>query len=287
MKAPAFQYLRARSTAEACAMLAELGDDARIIAGGQSLMPILNMRLANPATLIDINPIAELAGIAADKSTVRIGALTRYRDIEESPLVRQHLSLIAQAMPYVAHAAIRNRGTLGGSLAAADPAAEMPACCLALDASMIIESTRGARSVKADAFFLGTFETALEPDELLIAVEFPIPGTEWRHGFAEFSRRRGDFAIVGTAVRARIEARRVAEARIVLFGVGDRPMRMTRAERALVVGLDHKAGITAAQATLDADLAPSSDNQASAETRLHLARVLLGRALAQFQDAVG
>jgi len=287
MKAPAFQYLRARSTAEACAMLAEFGEDARIIAGGQSLMPILNMRLANPATLIDINPIAELAGIAADKSTVCIGALTRYRDIEESPLVRRHLGLIAQAMPYVAHAAIRNRGTLGGSLAAADPAAEMPACCLALDASMIIESTRGARSVKADAFFRGTFETALKPDELLIAVEFPIPGAEWRHGFAEFSRRRGDFAIVGTAVRARIEARRVAEARIVLFGVGDRPMRMTRAERALVVGLDHKAGITAAQATLDADLVPSSDNQASAETRLHLARVLLGRALAQFQDAVG
>jgi carbon-monoxide dehydrogenase medium subunit len=287
MKAPAFQYLRARSTAEACAMLAELGGEGRILAGGQSLMPILNMRLASPATLVDINPIAELAGIAIDGSTVRIGALTRYRDIGESPVVQQHLGLIAQALPYVAHAAIRNRGTLGGSLAMADPAAEMPACCLALDASMIIESARGARSVKADAFFRGTFETALEPDELLIAVEFPIPGAEWRHGFAEFSRRRGDFAIVGTAVRARIEARRVAEARIVLFGVGDRPMRMTRAERALVVGLDHKAGITAAQATLDADLAPSSDNQASAETRLHLARVLLGRALAQFQDAVG
>jgi carbon-monoxide dehydrogenase medium subunit len=286
MKAPAFQYLRARSTAEACAMLAEFGDDARIIAGGQSLMPILNMRLANPATLIDINPIVELAGIAADKSTVRIGALTRYRDIEESPVVRQHLSLIAQAMPYVAHAAIRNRGTLGGSLAMADPAAEMPACCLALDASMIIESARGARTVKADAFFRGTFETALAPDELLIAVEFPILGAGWRHGFAEFSRRRGDFAIVGTAVHARIEARRVAEARIVLFGVGDRPIRMTRAERALVDGLDYKTGITAAQATLDADLAPSSDNQASAETRLHLARVLLGRALTQFQDAV-
>jgi carbon-monoxide dehydrogenase medium subunit len=267
-------------------MLAEHGGDARIIAGGQSLMPVLNMRLAAPAALIDINPIAELSGIILDDSTIRIGALTRYRDIEESTVVRQHLGLIAQALPFVAHAAIRNRGTIGGSLATADPAAEMPACCLALDASMIIESARGTRTIKADDFFRSTFETALEADELLAAVEFPIQGTAWQYGFAEFSRRRGDFAIVGAALCARIDDRRITEARFVMFGVGERPVRTTQAENAILANASLKDGIVAAQATLSSTLEPSSDNHTSAETRLHLARVLLGRALAQFQDSV-
>ncbi len=286
MKAPAFRYLRARSIAEACAMLAEHGGDARVIAGGQSLMPVLNMRLANPAALIDINPIPELSGIAIDGDTIRIGALTRYRDIEESPVIWKHVGLIAQALPFVAHAAIRNRGTIGGSLATADPAAEMPACCLALDASMIIESARGLRTVKADDFFRSTFETALAPDELLTAVEFPVQNAAWRHGFAEFSRRRGDFAIVGAALRARIDGRRIAEARFVMFGVGERPVRITQAESALLAQANLADGVLAAQAALNSTLEPSYDNQTSAETRLHLARVLLGRALAQFQDSV-
>lgn len=286
MKAPPFRYLRARSTVEACAMLAEHGGDARILAGGQSLMPVLNMRLATPAALIDINPIAELAGIINTGNAIRIGALTRYRDIEESPLVREHLGLITQALPFVAHAAIRNRGTIGGSLATADPAAEMPACCLALDASMIIESARGVRTVQADDYFRSTFETALRPDELLTAIEFPVQDAAWRHGFAEFSRRRGDFAIVGAALRARIDGRRIAEARFVMFGVGERPIRITQAEKAVLARATLKEGIVAAQATLSSTLEPSYDNHTSAETRLHLARVLLGRALVQFQDSV-
>jgi len=285
MKAPAFRYLRARSIADACAMLAEHGADARILAGGQSLMPVLNLRLANPAVLIDINAVTELAGISADRSAIRIGALTRYRDIQESAAVRQNLALVADALPFVAHAAIRNRGTIGGSLATADPAAEMPACCLALDARMILASGRGERSVPAGDFFRGTFETALEPDELLMAVEFPIAGTDWRHGFAEFSRRRGDFAIVGAAVRGRRDARRITEARVVMFGIADRPLRIGAAEDAVVAAATLKEGIAAAQATLADALEPPSDNQTSSETRLHLARVLLGRALAQLENA--
>lgn len=286
MKAPSFQYLRPRTTADACAMLAQRGGDARILAGGQSLMPILNMRLASPGTLIDINAIKDLAGISTDGGVVRIGAMTRHRDVAESPLVRQHLGLIADAMQYVAHAAIRNRGTIGGSLATADPAAEMPACCLALDARMIIDSVRGRREVAAADFFQGTFETAIAPDEILVAIAFPVPGPEWRHGFVEFSRRRGDFAIVGGAVRAKLANRRMAELRVVLFGVADRPVRMLRAEQALIAAAGLEAGIIAAQATLADDLRPSSDNQASAETRLHLARVLLGRALLKFKPEV-
>jgi carbon-monoxide dehydrogenase medium subunit len=286
MKAPAFRYLPARSTAEACAMLAEHGGDARIIAGGQSLMPVLNMRLANPTALIDINSIAELAGVIHKGNIIRIGALTRYRDIEESRTVREHLGLIAQALPYVAHAAIRNWGTIGGSLATADPAAEMPACCLALNASMIIESERGVRTVKADDFFRSMFETALAPDELLTAVEFPVEHATWRHGFSEFSRRRGDLAIVGAALSARTDVRRIVEARFVMFGVGERPVRITQAESALLAEANLRDGILAAQATLKNTLNPSYDNHTSAETRLHLARVLLGRALAQFQNSV-
>jgi carbon-monoxide dehydrogenase medium subunit len=286
MKAPAFRYLRARSIADACAMLAEHGADARILAGGQSLMPVLNLRLANPAVLVDINPVAEMAGISVDQSTVRIGALTRYRDIQDSPIIRQHLGLIADALPFVAHAAIRNRGTIGGSLATADPAAEMPACCLALDARMILESTRGQRKVPADEFFRSTFETALEPDELLTKIEFPIEGPDWRHAFAEFSRRHGDFAIVGAAARARLNTRRFADIRVVMFGIADRPMRIYAAEKALLSAANLKEGIAAAQATLAKALEPPSDNQTSSETRLHLARVLLGRALAQLDDAV-
>jgi carbon-monoxide dehydrogenase medium subunit len=286
MKAPAFRYLRARSIADACAMLAEHGADARILAGGQSLMPVLNLRLANPAVLVDINPVAEMAGISVDQSTVRIGALTRYRDIQDSPIIRQHLGLIADALPFVAHAAIRNRGTIGGSLATADPAAEMPACCLALDARMILESTRGQRTVPADGFFRSTFETALEPDELLTKIELPIAGPDWRHAFAEFSRRHGDFAIVGAAARARLNARRFADIRVVMFGIADRPMRIDAAEKSLLSAANLKEGIAAAQATLAKALEPPSDNQTSSETRLHLARVLLGRALAQLDDAV-
>ena len=286
MKAPAFRYLRVFSISDACAMLAEHGADARILAGGQSLMPVLNLRLANPAVLVDINPVREMAGISVDQSKVRIGALTRYRDIEESPIVRQHLGLIADALPFVAHAAIRNRGTLGGSLATADPAAEMPACCLALDARMILESTRGQRAVAADDFFRSTFETALEPDELLTQIELPIAEPDWRHAFAEFSRRRGDFAIVGAAARGSVKGRRFAGIRVVMFGIADRPMRLGPAETALISAASLKEGIVTAQATLASTLEPPSDNQTSSETRLHLARVMLGRALSQFENSV-
>jgi carbon-monoxide dehydrogenase medium subunit len=286
MKAPAFQYIRAESCAHACTLLAEHGGDARLLAGGQSLMPMLNMRLASPAILIDLNPVKELAGIARDGEVLHIGAMTRHRDVAESALVRQRVGLIAEAMEHVAHAAIRNRGTFGGSIALADPAAEMPACCLALDGRMVIESRQGRRSIEANAFFRGIMETALEPDDVLVGVEFPPRDAAWHHSFVEICRRRGDYAIVGAAVTARVENREIVDSRLVFFGVGDRPVRTQHAEQALAAAAGLEAGIRAIEAALDQDIVPSSDHQATAEMRVHLAKVVARRALLRFQTLV-
>jgi carbon-monoxide dehydrogenase medium subunit len=280
MKAPSFHYARPQSRPEALALLARHGSDARVLAGGQSLMPILNMRLAAPSVLVDINGIDDLSGIiAVEERVIRIGALTRHWEVADSPLVREHLPLIAEAMRYVAHAAIRNRGTFGGSLAMADPAAEMPACCLALGGQVVLESVGGRRIVPAGEFFQGIFETALRPDEILVAVDFPIPGPSWRSAFAEFARRHGDFALVGTAVQAQVEGTRFCDLRLVMFGAGDRPLRAYAAERILTAATRAGDALAAAQAALADDLSPLSDNHASAEMRLHLARLLLVRIL--------
>jgi carbon-monoxide dehydrogenase medium subunit len=275
MKAPSFGYARPSSRGEALALLARHGGEARVLAGGQSLMPILNMRLAAPALLVDINGIADLTGITLEGDTLRIGALTRHREVAESSLVREHLPLVAEAMGHVAHWAVRNRGTFGGSLAMADPAAEMPACCLALDARMVLESAGGRRVVPAEEFFEGIFETALRPEELLVAVELPIPGPSWRAGFAEFARRHGDFALAGCAALAQVEGGALRDLRLVMFGAGDRPLRARKAERLLTAGNT----LAAAQDALAEDLSPPSDTHASAEMRLHLARLLLARTL--------
>ena len=281
MKAPLFRYAAPRSRAEAFDLLAQHGGEARILAGGQSLMPMLNMRLAMPTVLVDINGIADLSGIAVDGETIRIGALTRHQEVAESPLVRAHLPLIAEAMSHVAHPAIRNRGTFGGSLAMADPAAEMPACCLALDGRFVIESAAGRRVVGASDFFQGIFETALRPNELLVAVEFIIPGPSWRAAFAEFARRHGDFAIVGVAAQAEVDEARLRDLRLVFFGVGDRPVRVRAAEEALIAAAPSGEALTRAETVLAKSLSPPSDNHASAEMRLHLACVLLQRVMRQ------
>ena len=285
MKAPPFKYARARSVGEALDLLDEFKDDALLLAGGQSLMPVLNMRLASPSLLIDINPISDLSGIALADGVLRIGAMTRHRDVSDSPLVRKHLPLISQAMHHVAHPAIQNRGTFGGSLATADPAAEMPACCVALGARILLQSKQGRRSVDATDFFRGIYETAREPDELLLGAEIPVPDPSWRPCFMEFSRRRGDFAIAGIAAQAQVRGSRFAQMRIVLFGVESRPFRARAAEEALTAAGNLADGVALAQASLADSPAPLSDSQASHHLRLHYARILIDRAVKELSES--
>lgn len=282
MKAPVFRYERPLSLPEAFAILATHGDEARVLAGGQSLMPMLNMRLASPAVLVDINTIDTLTGISVDGSVLTVGAMTRHYQVAESPEIGRHLPLIAVAMQHVAHAAVRNRGTFGGSLALADPAAEMPACCVALDGVMVIEGARGRRKIPAASFFKGMFATALEPDELLLAVEFPIAKTAWRYGFMEFARRQGDYAIVGGAAQLRLAQRRIEDARLVLFGVGEQPFRAVAAETVLRSQRPFAETSAAAKQALQTELPEFADTQATAQMRRHLAGVLIDRMLSPF-----
>ena len=277
MKAPRFHYVRADSLEHALRLLAEHGDEARILAGGQSLMPTLNMRLSQPKVLIDINRIAELKGISLRDGMVRIGALSRHVEVMGSDVIAQRLPLIAEAMPHVAHFAVRNRGTFGGSIALADPAAELPACVLALEGEIVVQSVRGRRAIAADEFFTGLYETARQPDELL--VEVLIPPQRDVSVFMELSPRHGDFAIAGIACRARIERDVVSEARLVYFGSEAKPTLATRA-MAAVAGKPWSPAVgTAAGEALTQDLDPIPNSFGSAAAKLHLQRVLTRRAL--------
>jgi aerobic carbon-monoxide dehydrogenase medium subunit len=279
MKPASFRYRLVGDREEAVRILAEEGEDARVLAGGQSLIPMLNLRLARPSVLVDVNRIADLGGISQDGGTIRIGALTRHAVLGANPLIRARLSVVADAIGHVAHPAIRNRGTIGGSLALADPAAELPACCLAFDARMHLESLRGIRTVPADAFFRGIFETALAPDELLAAVEIPDPAPGWHAAFGEMARRSGDYALCGSVARVRMDAGRVAEARLVFFGMGPRPLRAHAAETVVCQGGTGADAARAAAEALRHDLDPFDDQHATGATRLHLAGVLLRRLL--------
>lgn len=279
MKAPSFAYAKPRSLDEVFALTERHGDDAKLLAGGQTLLATLNMRLSSPALLIDITGLPGLAGITVGGGTLRIGALTTHRAIERAPEVAQHLPLLAQAAPHIAHVAIRNAGTLGGSLAHADPAAEWPACCVALDAEIVIASRRGERRVKARGFHRGLFDTALGVGEVITAVEFPLPGAGYRSAFLELARRHGDYAIVGVAALAKVAGGALFDVRLAFIGGGATPM-LARTAMAAVEG--KKVGaetIAAAQAALARDLAPTGDLNGSPATKLHLARVLCGRAL--------
>src|SRR6267142_5463424 len=233
MKAPRFAYARPASLAEALALLAGHKDDARVLAGGQSLVPMLNFRVAAPKVMVDINRIAALAGIKITKSHVRIGALTRHVEIEHSADIARHLPLIAAAMPHIAHPAIRNRGTFGGSCALADPAAELPACALALAAIFVVASKKGERRIAAQDFFKGLYATALKAGELIVAAEFPLPKPGYTSAFGELARRHGDYAMVGVAAYGSTQGGKFSDMRIVFFGVADRPQRAMQLERAL------------------------------------------------------
>ncbi len=281
MKAPRFAYARPASLAEALVLLAEYKDDARVLAGGQSLVPMMNFRVAAPKVLVDINRIAGLSGIKVAKNHLRIGALTRHVEIERSAEIARHLPLIAAAMPHIAHPAIRNRGTFGGSCALADPAAELPACAVALGATFIVAGKKGERRVAADDFFSGLYATALKPGELLVAGEFPLPKPGYASAFGELARRHGDYAVVGVAAYGSTRGGKFSDMRVAFFGVGDRPARAARFERALDGRPAMPKTIEGALAQLDADLSPRADLHASAATKGHLAKVLAGRVLAQ------
>ncbi|HKS86406.1 MAG TPA: xanthine dehydrogenase family protein subunit M [Pseudolabrys sp.] len=276
MKPAPFAFKKARSLDEAIALLAE--KDAKLLAGGQSLIATLNMRLSAPALLIDINGIAGLDGISAKGDTIEIGALARHAQVERSDIVAKRAPLIARAIPHIGHPAIRNRGTFGGSIAFADPAAELPACLLALDAEIDVHGPKGKRTIKAQDFFRGLFETALTPRDVLTAVRVPVANGDMRIGFAELARRHGDYAIVGLAASARATGGKLADVRLAFFGVGDTPVRATKAEAALVRG-----EVDAAVDALDLD--PHDDVQATAKVKKHLAGILLRRVARQLMEA--
>ena len=280
MKASSFGYARPESLAEALELLARHGERAKLLAGGQSLIPSLNLRLSSPALLIDLGNLSELEGIALQGKDLRIGALTRHRAIERSPVVAAHAPLLAQAAPHIAHVAIRNRGTFGGSLAMSDPAAEWPACCLALGASIVVASARGERRVQAERFFKALYATDLAPDEILVAAEIPAAAADSRSVFLELARRRGDYAIVGVAAQARRSKGRLQDVRLAFLGVAAVPLLARRAMAALEGRPCDAAAIAAAERALGDELEPMADLYHSAATKLHLARVLAGRALA-------
>jgi carbon-monoxide dehydrogenase medium subunit len=279
MKPAPFSYHRPASLDETWALL-EREPDARVLAGGQSLVPALNMRLATPAALVDINRLPGLDAIRVGPAGLAIGALCRQETARGSPLVAREAPLLAQALPHVGHLAIRTRGTVGGSVALADPAAELPACLVALDAVVRVASRRGTREVAAGDFFRGVYTTALEPGELVVEVVIPPRRPGARDAFLELSRRHGDYALVGLAVHADLTAGAVDDLRIVCCGVGSTPVRARGAEAALRGRRPDAAAVQAAQEALGGELDPPADVHASAALRRHLARVLLARALA-------
>lgn len=279
MKAPDFDSVKPETLDKVHSLLEEYGDDARILAGGQSLLSTLNLRLSEPRLLVDISGLAQLRGITVAGDTIRIGALTRHSEIEVSPLVAKHVPLMAMAAPHIGHRAIRNRGTLGGSIAHADPSAEWPACMVALDASIVLLGRKGERRVKAGEFFRDLYSTAIAPGEIVMACEIQPASAAMRYAFDELARRRGDFAIVGLAAAARMPAGKIEQARLVFFGIGNVPMRAREAESCLAGRRLDDAAVAAAQAALKRELHPARDLYHGAATKRHLAGVMLRRVL--------
>lgn len=278
MKAPKFSYVRAESVEHACKLLADHGDEARILAGGQSLMPTLAMRLSRPTLLIDINRLEHLAGAIYNGKEVRIGALTRHADVMLSHMVAKYLPLVAEAIPHVAHVAVRNRGTFGGSVALADPAAEMPACLLALGGRIVLQSVRGTREVAAEDYFHGLYQTAREPDEILIEALIPPQTNDERSSFKELSRRHGDFASAGMCARAKVKAGTLTNVRLVYFGSEVKPT-LARTAMAAAEGKPwNEATADAVNAALAVDLDPMDNPMGKPATKLHWQRVLTKRA---------
>jgi carbon-monoxide dehydrogenase medium subunit len=281
VKPSRFTYLAPTTLDEVARVLDEHGDDAKVLAGGQSLVPMLNLRLAAPEVLVDLNRVPGLDYIRLDGDALAIGAMTRHRTVVASPLVHERLPLLARAASVIGYPAIRNRGTFGGSVAHADPVAEMPCIALTLDAELVAHGPRGRRTIAARDFFVGYFTTALEPEEILVEVRLPLPAGAGGWGFNEFSRKSGDFALAAAAVDLRISDGVIGQARIGLAGVADRPVRAERAQ-ALLLGrpatADDELLAQVSEAVLDGDI---SDPARAASNRR--AGVIAARAV---QEAI-
>jgi carbon-monoxide dehydrogenase medium subunit len=278
MKPAPFDYVAPRSLDEAVDALADGGSDAKLLAGGQSLIPLLNFRLARPSLLIDLNRVAELAYVTARDDGVAIGAMTRQASVERDVQLRQAQPLLIEAIGWVGHSAIRSRGTIGGSLAHADPAAELPAVAVCLEAQLSVIGPRGRRTIPAADFFVGYLTTLLEPDEILVETWLPPLRAGTGQAWVEFARRHGDFALAGVAVSLSLKGDQVCDARIVLTGVGGKPARAREAETLLVGGTVPERASAAAEAARSA-IDPDADIHASKEYRTHLAGVLTERAI--------
>jgi carbon-monoxide dehydrogenase medium subunit len=282
LKPAPFAYHRPSSLGEAIALLERYDGEAKVLAGGQSLMPVVNMRLARPAALIDLEGVPDLAGIRVDGDRVVFGAMTRHARVERAPEVRAHLPILAHAMSYVGHLAIRSRGTIGGSLAHADPAAELPALAALLDGRFTLRGVNGERTLGWSDFFLSYLTTALEPAEILTSISFAIPPPRTRWSFREIARRHGDYALVGIGALMRFASSGALEdARIALFGVGPTPVRLHEAERALRGQRPDGAAFASIAAEAVRLLEPDSDVHASAAYRRDVARTLIARVLAE------
>jgi CO/xanthine dehydrogenase FAD-binding subunit len=282
VKPPAFDYLAPTSVDETLTILAELGDRAKLLAGGQSLVPLLNFRLVRPPHLVDLNALSGLAGISEQDGHLVIGAMTRQRAVEISGLVSRRCPLLAEAMPQIGHVQIRNRGTIGGSLAHADPAAELPAVVAALEGELVVRSVRRRRVLKPEQFFLGYLTTATEPDEMLVEIRLPVMPKRTGSAFLEVSRRHGDFALVGVAATITLDEAGVCTASaLALTGVGPTPVVAREAVRTLVGVKPSPAAFEDAGHRVSAALRPDSDLHASSEYRQHVGGVLARRALAR------
>ena len=278
MKPCAFAYHAPTTIAEAAQLLAGQ-DNARVLAGGQSLVPMMNFRYVLPDMLVDVNNVRELDGVAVHPDRIEIGACTRQRALEFSDDIKRLCPLMAEAIPHIGHRQTRNRGTIGGSIAHADPAAELPAIALAHDATLHVQSGRGTRSISMGDFVQGFMMTALEPDEILTRITLPLWPKGHGYAFQEFARRRGDFALAAVAVLLQLNAGGAIErASITLAGVGSRPVRVPEGERVLVGQMPSRE-LFAEAAAHSAKAEATSDIHAAADYRQHLARVLTGRAL--------
>jgi carbon-monoxide dehydrogenase medium subunit len=276
----AFDYVRAESVDHAIAALAEHGDDAKVLAGGQSLLPLMRLRLAAPEVIVDVGRLTDLRGVREDGDALVIGALTTLHEVMHSELIRQYARLLAETTAAVADPAVRHRGTLGGSLAHADPAGDLPAAALAMGADLVAQGPNGRRSIPAREFFVDYLETALSPDELLLEVRVPKLGSPWGFRYEKLHRVAQAWAIVGVAAAVRRENGSIAEARVGLTNMGSTPLRAQAVEQALV-GVDASNDAALAQATDRAaeGTTPPSDLSGQADYRQHLARVLTRRAV--------
>jgi aerobic carbon-monoxide dehydrogenase medium subunit len=279
MKAAAFSYARPKRLTEVLQLLEQHGDEARLLAGGQTLLATLNMRLSEPALLIDLQSVAELKGITLQGQHLHIGALVTHTEIEDSDTIAQHAPLLRAAVPHIAHRAIRNLGTFGGSIAYGDPAAEWPACLLALDGIVVVRNLKAERRIAAHEFFTGLYTTELAPDEIIVACEIPVAQTRQKFSFTELARRHGDYAVVGLAATAQAHSGVMTQVRLAWLGVGSTPVRSAAAEQALNGQPLTEESIANAVAALRSELNPIADLTHSEAAKRQLASVLLKRAL--------